>query len=404
MAIASARSLVETLQHGRLLEADQLAELDRTLASRSGDARTLARELLQRGWLTPYQLNQIFQGRAADLVLGHYLLLERLGEGGMGQVFKAREARLGRTVALKVLRKERVHKTDFIGRFYQEIQAAARLSHPNVVHAYDAEQIGAAHVFAMEYVEGIDLSRLVKQSGPLPVSEACECVRQTALGLQHIHDNGMVHRDIKPANLMRASATNTIKILDMGLALLREEEGQEARAKRLTRLGVVMGTIDFIAPEQALDSRRADIRSDLYSLGCTFYFLLAGRPPFPIEEPMAKLLAHSCDAAAPLQQVRAETPPSVCAVVNKLMAKRPDERYATPAELIAALTALTPPPAIAVAPKATDDEPSPFANLTSSRAPYAPRPRPTGTRGGIPLWIVAVVILSLLLLLIAFLV
>jgi serine/threonine protein kinase len=398
MTIASARGLIETLSHCRLLDAEQLAELNRTLSSRSDDALTLARDLLQRGWLTAYQLNQLFQGHASDLVLGHYLLLERLGEGGMGQVFKARERRLGRIVALKVLRKERIAKPDFVQRFYQEIQAAARLSHPNIVHAYDAEQIGEAHVFAMEYVEGIDLSRLVKQNGSLTVREACEYVRQAAVGLQHIHENGMVHRDIKPANLIRTQTGDALKILDMGLARLRHEEDEATPPKRLTRLGVVMGTIDFIAPEQALDSRQADIRSDLYSLGCTLYFLLAGRPPFPLEDPMAKLLAHSCDPATPLEQLRPEVPPSLSAIVNKLMAKRPGERYPTPAELIVDLVALAPPPTPVTAPKpsANDDPLAPFANLEARRVARVRRAYAPTTKRGVPLWIVALVLLSLL--------
>ncbi len=342
MIPASARDLVETVEYYRLLDRDQLAELTDVLLLRLDDPLDLARELLRRSWLTPYQINQLFQGRSANLVLGHYVLLERLGEGGMGQVFKARETRLGRLVALKVLRKERVIKPEFVTRFYQEIQAAACLSHPNIVHAYDAEQIGETHLYTMEFVEGIDLSRLVKQSGPLPVPQACEYVRQAALGLQHIHEHNMVHRDIKPANLMRASPGDAIKILDMGLARLREDEAEETKGRRLTTVGVVMGTIDYIAPEQALDSRRADIRSDLYSLGCTLYFLLTGRVPFPGEEPMAKLIAHSCQTPAPIVHLRAETAPPVCAIAAKLMAKRPDERYQTPAELIVDLAALSP--------------------------------------------------------------
>ncbi len=303
MAIASARSLVETLRHGRLLEPDQLDELTRTLPARSADPLALARELLQRGWLTPYQINQLFQDRAGDLVLGRYVLLERLGEGGMGQVFKAREQRLGRTVALKVLRKERIDKPDILRRFHTEIQAVARLSHPNIVYAHDAEQVGDAHLFAMEYVDGIDLARLVKQSGPLPVEQACEAVRQAALGLQHIHEHGMVHRDIKPANLMRTHQSGVVKVLDMGLARLLDDSGETATTN-LTRLGVVMGTVDYIAPEQAMSSRRADIRSDLYALGCSFYYLLTGQVPFPVEEAMAKLLAHQCDRAVPVEQLR----------------------------------------------------------------------------------------------------
>ncbi len=402
MAIATARGLVETLRCNRILEAEQLDDVERSLPTRPDDALALARDLLRLGWLTAYQVNCIFKDRAADLVLGHYLLLERLGEGGMGQVFKARETRLGRIVALKVLRKERINKSDIVHRFYQEIQACACLSHPNVVHAYDAEQIGATNVFAMEYVEGVDLSRLVKQSGPMPVLEACGCIRQVALGLQHIHENGMVHRDIKPANLMRSKA-GVVKILDMGLARLREEEEGETQAKRLTRLGVVMGTIDFIAPEQAIDSRRADIRSDLYSLGCTFYYLLAGRPPFSGDDPMAKLLAHSCDTAAPLLSLRPEIPAPLAALVGKLMAKRPDERYQTPAELIVDLAAFLPQPISRpvpiVSPPANDDSPSPFADLVSDdpRKIESPRDFSKQRSRPFPLWIIAVVAISLLL-------
>jgi serine/threonine protein kinase len=333
MTLASVHDLIEILERYRLLEADQIAELKGKLPAFSDNPLAVAGELLRRGRLTAYQINRLFRGRAAELVLGRYVLLEPLGVGGIGQVFKARETRLGRLVALKVLRKERMNKPEVIDRFYHEIRAAARLSHPNVIHAYDAEQIGDTHVFAMEYVEGIDLSRFVKRSGSLPAAQACEYVRQAGLGLQHIYESGMVHRDIKPGNLMRADPGNSIKILDMGLARIHEDE-TEGEADRLARLGVVMGTVDFISPEQALNSRQADIRSDLYSLGCTFYFLLTGQVPFPNEEPMAKLIAHACEIAVPIEQLRAETPLAVCAIVARLMAKRPDERYQTPAELI----------------------------------------------------------------------
>jgi eukaryotic-like serine/threonine-protein kinase len=396
MTIASAHILVETLRRGQLLEPDQLAELTRTLPARPADPLSLARELLERGWLTPYQVNQLFQGRAEELVLGHYVLLERLGAGGMGQVFKAREQRLGRIVALKVLRKDLV-KPDLIRRFHQEIQATARLSHPNVVHAFDAEQVGDTHIFAMEYVAGIDLSRLIKHSGPLPVAQACDHIRQAALGLQHIHDHDMVHRDIKPANLIRATHDKSIKILDMGLARLLDDDAGEAPAAKLTRLGVVMGTIDYIAPEQALNSHRADIRSDLYSLGCTFYFLLTARVPFPRDEPMAKLVAHQCEEAVPIEQLRPEVPDKVLTIVRKLMAKRPEDRYPTPAELILDLAALMPPPPPV-------PSPPPLAIPVSSTSPLPPAVRPsTGNASGkrgrwkVNRWIAAAAILSPLL-------
>src|SRR5262245_23311290 len=398
MAIASTRSLIEMLSHGRLLEPAQLEELTRSLPSRSADPVALARELIQRGWLTPYQINQLFQGHASDLLLGHYLLLERLGEGGMGQVFKARETRLGRVVALKILRKERIVKPDIIRRFHQEIQAAARLSHPNIVHAYDAEQIGDAHVFAMEYVEGIDLARLVKQSGPLPVAQACEYVRQAAVALQHIHEHGMVHRDIKPANLMHDNHERVIKILDMGLVRLLDDDSGESSVTKLTRLGVVMGTVDYISPEQALNSQRADIRSDLYSLGCTFYYLLTGRVPFPADEPMAKLLAHSCEQAVPVEQLRPDPPPRVVDIVHKLMAKHPDARHQTPAELVLDLAALTPPPNTVSPPPFPSPLPVAFANSSIGKGNGQGRGKGKvysgwRSRG----WIIAAVILSPLL-------
>jgi formylglycine-generating enzyme required for sulfatase activity/tRNA A-37 threonylcarbamoyl transferase component Bud32 len=398
MAFASARSLIETLSNGRLLEPAQLEELTRSLPSRSADPLALARELLQRGWLTPYQINQLFQGNASDLLLGHYLLLERLGEGGMGQVFKARETRLGRVVALKILRKERIVKPEIIRRFHLEIQAAARLSHPNIVHAYDAEQIGDAHVFAMEYVEGIDLARLVKKSGPLPVTQACEYIRQAAVALQHIHEHGMVHRDIKPANLMHDNHERVIKVLDMGLARLLDDDSGESSITKLTRLGVVMGTVDFIAPEQALNSQRADIRSDLYSLGCTFYYLLTGRVPFPADEPMAKLLAHSCEQAVPLEQMRPDAPPRIVDIVHKLMAKHPDARYQTPAELVLDLAALTPPPNTVSPPPLPSPLPVPFPNSSIGKGNGQGRGKgKVYSRWRSRPWIIAAVILSPLL-------
>jgi formylglycine-generating enzyme required for sulfatase activity len=401
MVLASTRDLVETLSRVRLLEPAQLDELTRGLPEHPDDPLALARELLQRGWLTPYQINQIFQDRAGDLVLGHYILLERLGEGGMGQVFKAREQRLGRVVALKILRKEFLIKPDFVRRFHKEVEAAGRLSHPNVVHAYDAEQIGATHVFSMEYVEGVTLSRLVKRSGPLPVAQACEYVRQAALGLQHIHEHGLVHRDIKPANLMHASREDVIKILDLGLVRLLDDNSGGASAANLTRLGMVVGTLDYIAPEQVTNSHQADIRADLYSLGCVFHFLLSGKVPFPGEETVAKLLRHQSEEAVPIEQLRPEVPPRVAAIVRKLMAKQPYERHQTPAELVFDLAALTPPVALAI-PKddnhaaKTDDEgplsflPGGAADLSATPA-WLRRTRPTKRRS--KRWIAAAAVL-----------
>ena len=199
----------------------------------------------------------------------------------MGEVFKARHPKLGRVVALKLIRKERLDNPAAVRRFHREVQAAAQLEHPHIVRAYDADEAGDLHYFVMEYVEGTDLARLVKRDGPLTVDRACDYVRQAALGLQHAYERGMVHRDIKPANLLLTAKGDVVKVLDMGLARLDRPEKDAGASSTLTQEGAVMGTPDYIAPEQARDSHTVDIRADLYSLGCTLYFLLAGRVPFP---------------------------------------------------------------------------------------------------------------------------
>jgi serine/threonine-protein kinase len=205
-------------------------------------------------------------------------------------------------VALKLIRKERLANADAIRRFHREIRAAAQLSHPNIVAAHDADEVNGTHFFVMEYVEGTDLARLVKKHGPLGIADACEYVRQAGLGLQHAFEKGLVHRDIKPANLLLTRA-GVVKVLDMGLARLGYD-GDEEASSTMTREGSVMGTLDYIAPEQAIDSHCVDIRADIYSLGCTLYFLLTGRVPFPGGEAMQQLMKHRFDEPVAMQQRR----------------------------------------------------------------------------------------------------
>jgi CheY-like chemotaxis protein len=292
--------------------------------------------------------------------LAGYEILAELGRGGMGIVYKARHERMNRMVALKVIDKHYLTNPDAIRRFYREIQAVAQLAHPNIVLGYDAGQFGETHYFAMEYVEGTDLGTFVKQRGPLPVEDAVHVALQAAAGLQHAHERNLVHRDIKPSNLLATwsgvvPATPVpnrrllpeatlqplhkamVKILDMGLALLHQPTELSEAAAALTRDNHVVGTADYMAPEQWMNANKVDIRADLYSLGCTLYHLLTGEVPFPSVESMEKMLKHHLDEPEPLERVRPGVPPHVAGAVRRLMAKKPDHRFQKPADLIDAL-------------------------------------------------------------------
>jgi serine/threonine protein kinase len=291
--------------------------------------------------------------------LAGYELLGELGRGGMGVVYKARHERMNRMVALKVINKEHLAHPDAVRWFYREIQAAAQLSHPNIVIAYDAGKCGDRHYLAMEYVEGIDLNLLLRKCFPLPIEKVCDFVRQAALGLQHAHERGLVHRDIKPSNLLVTWADSirppsgaslplaeqllsphtraTVKVLDLGLALLQQPTELPSAACGVTRDGRVVGTADYMAPEQWMNAHKVDIRADLYSLGCTFYFLLTGQVPFSGEEMMEKMLKHHLDEPTPVEQLRPDVPQSVLAILRRLLAKKPEQRYQQPADLAEAL-------------------------------------------------------------------
>ena len=219
------------------------------------------------------------------------------------------------------------------------MQAAASLSHPHIVTAHDAEEMAGTHFLVMEFVEGEPLDRWLARHGPLPIAEACTYIRQAALGLQLAHEKGTVHRDIKPHNLMRTEA-GTIKILDFGLARVIREAAQPA-GDHITAEGTVMGTADYMAPEQGRDSHRADIRADIYSLGCTLYHLLSGSVPFPQGTTIGKILKHTVARPEPLSSHRADVPPELVRVLDKMMAKKPEDRYQTPGEVAVALEAFT---------------------------------------------------------------
>jgi len=378
MPTTSVDTLIDCLREADLLEPAQFQLLVNDLAAQHQEPESLARHLVLHNWLTSYQVGQLLEHDGKDLAVGPYLLLQILGEGGMGKVFKARARHNDTCVALKVIRQERLAQdVEAVQRFQREARAAAQLTHPHIVAVRDFGQDGDTYFMAMEYLHGIDLATLVQTQGPLPVAQSCDFIRQAALGLQHAHEHGMVHRDIKPSNLMACwtgalpaeapsssaplissgretmhilpggetplpswNQQTVIKVLDMGLVRLVRAEASVAS---LTQDGAILGTPDFISPEQALNAHRVDIRADLYSLGCAFYYLLTGSPPFPDGTHLEKLLRHQLDEPRPVEQLRPQVGPEVTAVVRKLLAKRPMDRFQTPTEVVQALEPLSAP-------------------------------------------------------------
>lgn len=262
-----------------------------------------------------------------------YRVVGMLGKGGMGTVYKAEHRVMKRVVALKVIGTHLIANPSAVARFRREVEAAAKLSHPNIVTAYDAEQAGKYHFLVMELVDGISFDLVLKRKGSLPLVFACDYVRQAALGLQHAHEQRMVHRDIKLQNLM-LTRKGQVKILDFGLARFASETGPTSS---LTECGVLTGTPDYMSPEQAEDARRADIRADIYSLGCTLYTLLTGQLPFPGGNYVEKIVSHLKKEPPPLTAFRSDLPPELVQIVARMMAKDPAERFQTPDEVAKAL-------------------------------------------------------------------
>lgn len=319
------------------------AELEAVRAqSTAADAEGLARELVKQKKLTPFQAQQCFSGKGKSLMLGNYVLLEKLGQGGMGMVLKAQHKRMKRIVAIKVLAPNVAKNKDLVARFHREVEAAAKLEHPNVVAAYDADEANGVHFLVMQFVDGKDLSSLVKQSGPLSVERAVACVLDAAKGIQAAHERGITHRDIKPANLM-VDRQGIVRVLDLGLARVASDEGLRSD---LTGSGQVMGTIDYMAPEQALSAKSADHRADIYSLGVTLWYLLTAKPLFDGESLMAKLLAHRESPIPSLQSACPHVPAQLEALFRRMVAKHPAERFQSMREVITALSALVPQAAV----------------------------------------------------------
>ncbi|MCA9048300.1 MAG: protein kinase [Planctomycetaceae bacterium] len=317
-----------------ILEESEAATIRQKAGSGGAGVKLLARELIRQGKLTEFQARCIVRGKGKSLLLGNYLLQEKIGAGGMGQVFKATHRVMKRDVALKILPEHLTRDWDLLRRFHREIQAAGKLSHPNIVTAFDADRAGDVHYYVMELVAGRDLASLVADQGPLGVQQAIECTIQAARGLEYAHRQGMVHRDVKPHNLLLDTA-GQIKILDLGL--VRVQGSEDAEQTELTATGIVMGTVNYMAPEQAVDTHSADARSDIYSLGCTLYFMLTGKMVYAGDSVVARILAHRDQPIPQLSDSRTDIPSGLQDVFNGMLAKLPEARYQTMGEVIAAL-------------------------------------------------------------------
>lgn len=353
MAVATLEAFLDLVRKSGLVESERLDGIVEKLRA-SGDIQNepkiLAERLVQQGLLTQFQAEQLLQGRWKGFFISKYKILQRLGRGGMGMVFLAEHKYMKRLVALKVLPRSRSGESSALERFYREAKAIAALDHPNVVRAYDLDQEGDLHFLVMEYVDGVSLQELVKAHGPFDVERAVHYLYQAAKGLQHAYTVGLIHRDIKPANLL-VSRTGLVKLLDLGLARFFLDE-QDILTRKYDEK--VLGTADYLAPEQAIDSHVVDIRADIYSLGATFYYVLAGHPPFPEGTVAQKLIWHQTKMPKPIRELRSDVPEDVADLLQKMLAKKPQDRPQTPEEVARAVEArvdlrrLIPPPGMEV--------------------------------------------------------
>lgn len=328
------------LEQSGILTPAMLEQLRATLSSHAAaDVTKVCKKLVDEGTLTGYQAAALTSANPEPLRLGAYVICERIGAGGMGVVYKARKEGESRLVALKTLPAALTRDADAVKRFRREVEAASSLKHPHLVAALDSGEDGGTHFYVMEYVPGNDLADLVRTHGRLPVGTAVNCILHAARGLDHAHGKGITHRDVKPSNLLLDRQGN-VRILDLGLARISRDTdtSRTVRAQSaLTGTGAVLGTVDYMSPEQALNTKKADHRSDIYSLGCTLYFLLVGEAPYQGETVMETLVAHREQPAPSLRAKRDDVPERLEQIYQKCVAKKPADRYPSMSALIADL-------------------------------------------------------------------
>jgi eukaryotic-like serine/threonine-protein kinase len=311
-----------------------LADLKSTAADAGRlDADFVANKLIEAGLLTRWQCDRLLEARFKGFFLKKYKLLDLIGTGDMSSVYLAEHTLMARQVAVKILPRNRVEDGAYLARFYREAFAIAQLDHNNIVRVYDIDNLDRTHFIVMEYIVGRNLQQIVGAEGPLDYLRAADYLRQTANGLAHAHKAGLIHRDVKPANLL-VDSKGIVKVLDLGVVRFAEDD---SASLTLASAEIVLGTADYLAPEQAIDSHTVDHRADIYSLGCTMYFLLTGRPPFTEGTLPQRLMQHQKQLPRGIREFRPDAPFELVIICGKMMAKRPEERYQTMFEVSQAL-------------------------------------------------------------------
>jgi serine/threonine-protein kinase len=338
MAKVNTHRFVELARKSTLVDEEALEQAVADLRrDNDGDLpespQALGNLLVERELLTPWQMEMLCEGKHKGFLLGKFKLLSQLGQGGMSSVYLAENTMIGKLRAIKVLPRRRVADESYLKSFYLEAKAAAALDHPNIVRVYDVGNLGNTHYMVMEYVKGVDLQTLVEKHGPPKFETTADYIAQAATGLAHAHEKGLIHRDIKPANLL-VDEQGVVKILDLGLAMFSQRDGEAAEA---THDDKIVGTADYLAPEQSRNSSKIDARADIYSLGCTMYFLLTGHATFPSGSAVERIARHRTNMPSDIEKSRPDCPGELIGICYKMIQKEPIFRYQTAGQVAEAI-------------------------------------------------------------------